>query len=155
MSLFELSDAAIEAGVPMPSKAHPGDAGYDLACLHDVTIKPGARSAVHTGITLDLPDGYWAEIKGRSGHALASGIQILGDVIDNGYTGEVIAILLNTDQSRTFHAKAGSRVAQLVLKPLVELVEPTPYDLPGHREVMEALGKLSIRGENAFGSSGS
>lgn len=129
----------------MPTQAHEGDAGYDLYALDAVTLAPGERAMVPTGIAVEVSHGHAALVLPRSGLAVRHGISVVNapGLIDSGYRGEVRVLLLNTDRSETFRAEAGDRIAQLVLV----RVETPPV------EEAESLTE-SARGEGGFGSSG-
>jgi dUTP pyrophosphatase len=135
----------LDAELPMPAYEHPGDAGLDLRSRIDVTLEPGERSMVPTGVAIALPDGYAAFVCARSGLALRQGIGLVNapGVVDAGYRGEIGVILVNHDPRVAVAIARGDRIAQLVIERverarLVEVVE-----LPG-----------SHRGEGGFGSTG-
>ena len=129
----------------LPSQAYPGDAGLDLVACEEVTLRPGERAVVPTGIAVSIPVGYAGLVTPRSGLAARHGISVVNGpgLIDSGYRGEVKAILLNTDGSESFTVERGMRIAQLVLVPVAaaRLVEVT--ELAG-----------SVRGVGGLGSSG-
>jgi dUTP pyrophosphatase len=129
----------------LPSRAHSGDAGFDLSACEEVTIGVGERATVGTGLAIEIPDGHAGLVAPRSGLALRHGLSMVNapGVIDAGYRGEVRMILLNTDREHAFTVEPGMRIAQLVVVPIasVELVET--------REVT-----ATDRGEGGFGSSG-
>ena len=128
----------------LPSPAYPGDAGLDLAACEGVTLEPGERAIVPTGIALEIPDGYAGFVQPRSGLAARHGIGVVNSpgLIDSGYRGEIRVVLLNTDPRTAFTIEPGMRIAQLVIAPVaaVRLVE------------MEELA-VSERGGQGFGSS--
>jgi dUTP pyrophosphatase len=129
----------------MPRRAHPGDAGLDLHATEAVTIAPGARASVGTGLALAIPHGWAGLVLPRSGLALRSGIALVNapGLIDAGYRGELRVLLLNTDREAPFAIAPGDRIAQLVLI-RVELPETVEVDeLPD-----------TSRGDGGFGSSG-
>lgn len=128
----------------LPSRANPNDAGLDLYCIEDVIISPGASGLVKTGISIALPPGTEGQIRPRSGLALKHQVTVLNTpgTIDEGYRGEVGVILINHGQVSVM-LEAGSRIAQLVVKPVL-CVEPL--------EVTEL--STTERGEGGFGSSG-
>lgn len=128
-----------------PAYARPGDAGADLRSSEALTLEPGARALVGTGISFALPDGYVAFVVPRSGLAVKHGITVLNSpgTIDAGYRGEIKVPLLNTDQSTPFAIEVGDRIAQLIVMP-VSRAEFVPVDeLPD-----------SSRGVGGFGSTG-
>jgi len=135
----------VDPGVPLPSYAHPGDAGADLVTAEDVELAPGARAVVPTGIAIALPAGYAAFVHPRSGLAARHGVTIVNapGTVDAGYRGEIRVTLLNTDPARSVAFRRGDRIAQLV----VQRVERAAF-----REV-DALPE-SARGEGGFGSTG-
>jgi dUTP pyrophosphatase len=135
----------LDAGLPAPAYAHPGDAGADLVTRVDVELAPGARATVPTGVAIALPDGYAAFVHPRSGLAARCGVTTLNapGTIDAGYRGEIHVILLNTDQHEAVSLRRGDRIAQLVVQ-RVERALFTPVDeLPA-----------SVRGTSGHGSTG-
>jgi dUTP pyrophosphatase len=101
-----------------PKYAHDGDAGADLVCIEDVTLAPGERLLVPTGIAIALPAGYVGLVHPRSGLANKHGIGIVNTpgTIDAGYRGELKICLINLDKTETVNLPAGSRIAQLVIQ---------------------------------------
>ena len=101
-----------------PKYAHDGDAGADLVCIEDVTLAPGERLLVSTGIAIALPSGYVGLVHPRSGLANKHGIGIVNTpgTIDSGYRGELKICLINLDPAKTANLPAGSRIAQLVIQ---------------------------------------
>lgn len=131
--------------VAVPAYAHPGDAGADLVSRVDVTLAPGERATVPTGVAIALPDGYAAFIHPRSGLASKHGVTVVNapGTVDAGYRGEISVTLLNTDTSTPITLRRGDRIAQLIVQ-RVERVEFVHAErLPG-----------SARGAGGFGSSG-
>ncbi len=130
----------------LPARAHPGDAGLDLRALEPVSLAPGARARVPTGLAIELAPGHAGLVLPRSGLADRHGVTVVNapGLIDAGYRGEVLVLLLNTDRERAFTAAAGDRIAQLVVVALPEVA------------VAEHDGALSAsaRGTGGFGSSG-
>ena len=127
-----------------PSRAHPGDAGWDLAAVVSVTLGPGERSPVPTGLAVAIPEGYAGLVIPRSGNARRHGVGVVNapGLIDSGYRGEITVLLINHGpESVTF--RAGDRIAQLVLTPVPEI------DWVEQEELDE-----TPRGEGGFGSSG-
>ena len=133
-------------GIGLPRYASAGAAGMDLVAALDqpLTLKPGARAAVPTGIALALPEGYEAQVRPRSGLALKHGLAVLNSpgTIDADYRGEIQVILANLGAAPVTLAR-GERMAQLVLAP-VSRIAWTP---------VEALPE-SGRGGRGFGSTG-
>jgi len=135
----------LDPGLPLPERAHPGDAGADLFAAQDVELWPGQRAVVPTGVAIALPDGYAAFVHPRSGLAARYGVTIVNapGTVDAGYRGEIRVTLLNTDADRPVRFQRGDRIAQLV----VQRVEH-----PVFREVDRLPG--SARGIGGFGSTG-
>jgi dUTP diphosphatase len=133
-----------EAARP-PAQAHEGDAGYDLHAAESVTIGPGERASVGTGIAVAIPDGHAGLVIPRSGLAARHGISVVNapGLIDACYRGEVRVLLLNTDRAQAFEVAAGDRIAQLVLVSV-------------ETEQLEEVGELdeTARGAGGFGSTG-
>lgn len=128
----------------LPTYGSDSAAGLDLRALHGGLIEAGGRQIIDTGISVEIPEGYYGQIFGRSGLAYRSGIAVLGGVIDSDYRGEIKVILLNTDQDNDFYYESEDRIAQLVI-------------LPYHR-VEPKIGFFSsttARGDKGFGSTGS
>jgi len=128
-------------GLPLPSYATAGAAGMDLiaAVQAPVTIGPGERALVPTGLTIALPPGYELQIRPRSGLALRHGITLPNTpgTIDEDYRGEIGVILLNTGRE-AFVIERGARIAQAVLAPVfraawreVETLDATERDVGG------------------------
>jgi dUTP pyrophosphatase len=128
-----------------PVVAHPGDAGADLVASESVTIAPGERATVGTGLAIALPDGYAAFVLPRSGLAAKHGITVLNapGTVDAGYRGEIRVTLLNTDAREPYSVAPGDRIAQLVIQRVERPVFIPVESLPG-----------SHRGQAGFGSSG-
>jgi len=135
----------LDPSLPLPTYAREGDAGLDLSSAERVVIEPGARALVRTGLALAIPSGYAGFVLPRSGLALRQGITVLNapGLIDAGYRGEVMVLLVNHDRSGAVTVERGDRVAQLVVQRVerVELVEVD--ELPA-----------SERGGGGFGSTG-
>jgi dUTP pyrophosphatase len=130
----------------MPSYARADDAGLDLYARASVTLAPGARAAVDTGLAIALPPGYAGFVVPRSGLALRHGLSLVNTpgLIDAGYRGEIRVILINHDPTTAVTLGRGDRIAQLVVQRVeqVDLTEVTT--LPE-----------SARGAGGFGSTGS
>lgn len=129
----------------LPAYSHAGDAGLDLYCVDDRELAPGKIALVLTGIAIELPEGTEAQIRPRSGLALRHGITVLNSpgTIDQGYRGEIGVILINHGDA-TFRIARGTKIAQLVIQPVI-LVEV--------EEVLDL--SESARGVGGFGSTGS
>jgi dUTP pyrophosphatase len=142
--VIELPVRRLRADAALPARAYTGDAGFDLAACERVELGPGERAAVPTGLAVAIPEGYAGFVQPRSGLAARNGLTIVNTpgLVDSGYRGELIVILLNTDREVPFVVEPGMRIAQLVVLqvPEVELVEID--ELP-----------VSERGVRGFGSS--
>ena len=146
-----MSREAVEVGVRrlredavLPSRAYEGDAGLDLASCEALTLDPGERASVGTGIALEIPEGYAGFVQPRSGLAARHGIGVVNSpgLIDSGYRGEIRVVLLNTDAREAFTVEPGMRIAQLVVAPVASV----------HLVEVEELA-TSERGARGFGSS--
>ncbi|MFC4063131.1 dUTP diphosphatase [Planomonospora corallina] len=135
----------LDAELPPPSYAHPGDAGADLRTVQDVELLPGERVTVGTGVAIALPDGYAAFVHPRSGLAAEHGVTIVNapGTVDAGYRGEIRVTLLNTDAKGTVRLRRGDRIAQLVVQKVERAAFYEVERLPG-----------SARGDGGFGSTG-
>ena len=116
--MVEILITRLDEDVPVPSYAHPGDAGADLTTTVDVALEPGERAMVPTGISLALPDGYVALVHPRSGLAARCGVSIVNapGTVDAGYRGEVKVMLINLDPAAPVRLQRGDRIAQLVIQ---------------------------------------
>ena len=122
----------LDTGLPLPRRAHPGDAGVDLHITVDATLRPGERLVVGTGIALALPLGTVGLVHPRSGLAARSGLSIVNapGTVDAGYRGEIKVCLINLDPDEPIELVRGDRVAQLLVQKveLVEFVEVPSLD---------------------------
>ncbi|WP_373421129.1 dUTP diphosphatase [Mycobacterium shigaense] len=146
----ELKVVRLDPGLPLPSRAHDGDAGVDLYSAEDVRLDPGQRALVRTGVAVAIPYGMVGLVHPRSGLASRVGLSIVNSpgTIDAGYRGEIKVALINLDPAEPIQLHRGDRIAQLLVQrvELVELVEVSSFDETG-------LAKTS-RGEGGHGSSG-
>ena len=142
--MIDLPIRRLREDAVVPRQAYEGDAGLDLAACEEMTLAPGERGIVPTGIAVEIPEGYAGFVQPRSGLAARHGISIVNTpgLVDSGYRGEIRIILVNTDQSQPFTVEPGMRIAQLVVVPVasVRLVE------------VDDLA-TSERGARGFGSS--
>ncbi|HEV7527063.1 MAG TPA: dUTP diphosphatase [Acidimicrobiia bacterium] len=135
----------LDPDVPLPTRQHAGDAGYDLTARSAVHLEPGARALVPTGIAIAIPEGYAGFVQPRSGLALRHGVTCLNTpgLIDAGYRDEISVLLVNLDPAGAFDVHRGDRIAQLV----IQRVEDVDW-----REVDELDD--SARGTGGWGSTG-
>jgi dUTP pyrophosphatase len=135
----------LDPELPLPAYSRADDAGLDLLAAEDVTLKPGERAAVSTGIAVAIPAGYAGFVHARSGRALHEGFALANapGLIDSGYRGEVKVVAVNLDPVEPIYVRRGDKIAQLVIQ-AVENVEP---------EVVDDLPP-SDRGPRGFGSTG-
>jgi len=131
----------LDSGLPLPAYAHLGDAGLDLRSAIDISLTPGQRAAIPTGIALAIPEGFVAFVQPRSGLALNDGLGIANSpgVVDSGYRGEVMVVAVNLDPVEVIHVLRGDRIAQLVLVPIaqaelreVETLDSSERGMRGH-----------------------
>ncbi len=135
----------LDDGILAPSYAHPGDAGADLRTRIDVTLAPGERVLVPTGVAIALPFGFVALVHPRSGLATKHGLTIVNSpgTVDAGYRGEISVTLLNTDAHHSITLSRGDRIAQLVIQRVEHAAFDVVTELPD-----------SVRGTGGFGSTG-
>ncbi len=141
---MELLVERLSATARLPAYAHPGDAGLDLCADAALTLPPGGRAAVPTGLRLRLPPGTEGQVRPRSGLALRHGVTVANapGTIDAGFRGEVKVLLANLGQE-PFAVEPGMRIAQLVVAPVLRVA------------VAEgAVGDATPRGVGGFGSTG-
>jgi dUTP pyrophosphatase len=129
----------------LPSAQHPGDAGLDLRAAEGVTVKPGVRALVPTGVAVAIPDGHAGLVLPRSGLASKRGLTLANapGLIDAGYRGELTCAVVNLDPHEAVEIAVGDRIAQLVIVPLPAVTPVFVEELPG-----------STRGAGGFGSTG-
>ena len=132
-------------GERAPEYSHPGDAGADLSAAEAVTLAPGERATVGTGLSIALPNGFVGFVVPRSGLADRHGITIVNSpgTVDAGYRGEIRVTILNTDSSVPYSVAVGDRIAQLIVMPVARASFIPVGSLPG-----------SHRGNAGFGSTG-
>ncbi len=124
----------LDPDLPLPSYAHPGDAGLDLHAREGVVLAAaGGRALVPTGIAIAVPPGHGAFVLPRSGLALRHGVTIVNapGLIDAAYRGEVKVVMLNTDPSQPYEVHRGDRIAQLVVQRVEEVVWQLVDELDG------------------------
>ena len=143
---MRLQMTLLDPALSSPSYAHPGDAGLDLAAAMAVTLKPGQRALVPTGVAVAIPPGYAGLILPRSGRAFKEGMALANSpgLIDSGYRGELKVVLVNLDFEEPICVERGDKIAQLVVQRIDNVELELVDQLPG-----------SERGARGFGSSGS
>lgn len=138
----------LDKDLPLPRRAHPTDAGIDLYTSEDITLEPGQRTLVGTGIAIGLAVGTVGLIHPRSGLALKKGLSIVNSpgTIDADYRGEIKICLVNMDQRETIALRRGERIAQLLVQQvsLCDVVEVADESELGATE----------RGAGGYGSTG-
>jgi dUTP pyrophosphatase len=140
----------LDPELPLPTRAHDGDAGVDLFSAEDVELAPGHRALVRTGIAVAIPFGMVGLVHPRSGLAARAGLSIVNSpgTIDAGYRGEIKVALINLDPAAPIVVHRGDRIAQLLVQrvELVDPVEVSSFDEAGLAD--------TSRGEGGHGSSG-
>jgi dUTP pyrophosphatase len=135
----------LDPDLPLPAYALPGDAGADIVTAADITLEPGERAVLPTGIAIALPDGFAAFVHPRSGLAARAGLGLVNapGTIDSGYRGEIKVIVINHDPAQALHLARGERVAQIVVQRVEQAAFIEVDELPG-----------SSRGSGGHGSTG-
>ncbi len=135
----------LDPELALPAYARLGDAGLDLIAAEDVTLKPGDRAAIATGIAVAIPEGYAGFVQPRSGRALNDGLGVANapGLIDSGYRGEIKVIAINLNQSALIDVHRGEKIAQIVFQRVEAAELQVVEDLPD-----------SERGAGGFGSTG-
>jgi dUTP pyrophosphatase len=143
--MVEILVQRLDDEVPLPSYAHPGDAGADLTTTVDVRLEPGERAMVPTGIAVALPEGYVALVHPRSGLAARFGLSIVNapGTVDAGYRGEIKVMRVNLDPRTPVELRRGDRIAQLVIQQVEHARFVAVERLPD-----------SVRGDGGYGSTG-
>jgi len=145
LDTMQVNFVLLDRELPIPAHAHIGDAAIDLHSRVDVTLQPGERTAVPTGIAVSIPPGHGGLVLPRSGHARRHGVGVVNGpgLIDSGYRGEISVLLINHGSDAVSFDR-GERIAQLAIVPIpaVEWVEVDQLD-------------ETERGSGGFGSTGS
>lgn len=128
----------------LPERATEDSCGLDLFSVTAETLTPLKRFIFDTGVRIDIPNGYYGMVAGRSSLASRYGIQVLGGIIDSGYVGNIYVILCNLSES-TYFVDRGDKIAQLIIQPCA---------LPKVKQVEFLTKGFTVRGEQGFGSSG-
>ncbi len=142
---MELPFMRLHPAAVLPSAQHPGDAGLDLRAVADVTVAPGERAMVPTGVAVAIPEGHAGLVLPRSGLASKQGLTLANapGLIDAGYRGEVICAVVNLDPTTAVAISEGDRIAQLVIVEVPEVAPAWTESLPE-----------TVRGDGGFGSTG-
>lgn len=143
--MVDIQVRRLDADIPLPSYAHPGDAGADLCTTVDVRLEPGERALVPTGLAVAIPEGFVGLVHPRSGLAARCGLSIVNSpgTVDAGYRGEVKVMLVNLDPREPVVLDRGDRIAQLVVQQVEQARFVEVDELPD-----------SERGEGGHGSTG-
>lgn len=142
---IELQVQLLDAELPAPAYAHPGDAGLDLYARTSITLAPFERALIPTGIALAIPTGFAGFIQPRSGLAIKRGLSFVNTpgLIDAGYRGEISVIAINLDPTVPLVIERGEKIAQLVIQPVATATVAA----------VDSLDATS-RGSGGFGSTG-
>jgi dUTP pyrophosphatase len=142
---MKLEILRLDPDLPLPAYAQDADAGLDLLAAEDVTLGPGQRAGIRTGIAVAVPEGHAGFVLPRSGRALREGLSVVNapGLIDAGYRGEIKVIAVNLDAAEPIEIKRGDKIAQLVVQQVARA------DLIEVDELPE-----SSRGQGGFGSTG-
>jgi dUTP pyrophosphatase len=145
MKKLQVLITRLDESIPLPTYAKGGDAGADIVSRIDITLEPGERALVPTGISIALPDGYAAFVHPRSGLAIKHGVTMVNapGTVDAGFRGELQCIMINHDRLESITFKKGDRIAQLVIQKVERAEFVEVKELPG-----------SGRGTGGFGSTG-
>jgi dUTP pyrophosphatase len=144
LTRVDIAAVRLDSGLPLPAYAKPGDAGLDLRASESVTLEPGERRLVPTGLAVAIPEGHAGFVLPRSGLAMHKGVTVLNapGLIDSGYRGELKVLLINHG-AEAVGIERGERIAQLVVQPVSRARLVEGERLPD-----------SARGEGGFGSTG-
>ena len=144
MTRVDIAAVRLDRELPLPALAMPGDAGLDLRASEAVTLEPGGRRLVPTGLAVAIPEGHAGFVLPRSGLAMQKGVTVLNapGLIDSGYRGELRVLLINHGADAVA-IERGERIAQLLVQPVAHARLVEVERLPD-----------SARGEGGFGSTG-
>lgn len=140
--MIELQITRLHEDAIIPEPAYAGDAGLDLAAVEPAVLGPGERATVGTGLAVAVPEGYAGFVQPRSGLAARHGITVVNSpgLIDSGYRGELLVVLLNTDRGESFTVEAGMRIAQLVVLKVAHVELNEVDELPAAERGVRGLG---------------
>jgi dUTP pyrophosphatase len=137
-------------GLPLPAYQSAHAAGLDLLAAvpenAPLVLAPGKHAMVPTGLAIALPEGFEAQVRPRSGLAAKHGISMVNTpgLIDSGYRGELLVLLLNTDRIETFVVEPGMRIAQLVVLEVPEIDPVEVAELPGSERGVRGFGSSTV-----------
>ncbi len=145
MSKLEIPVQRLNESAAIPAYAHDGDAGVDLYAAVDLTVRPGERVPVPTGLKMAIPYGYEGQVRPKSGLALKHGITVLNTpgTVDAPYRGEVGVIIINHDPKSEYEVKKGDKIAQMVFNKVEYVVFSEVSGL-----------EATARGAGGYGSTG-
>jgi len=139
---MQLKVKKLHKDAKLPTHGHPGDAGLDFYCVEDVVFLPGKQERVHTGLAIEIPEGYVGLIWDKSSISFNLGLKIVGGVIDAGYRGEIVMSLLNTSNKEILLEK-GQKFTQMIIQKFE------------HCDIVEESGlSETARGHGREGSTG-
>ena len=144
--MLDVPVVRLDADLPLPAYARPGDAGCDLLAREDVVLRArGGRALIPTGLAIAIPEGYAGFVQPRSGLAFKHGVTCLNTpgLIDAGFRDELRVLLINTDSDSDYEVHRGDRIAQLVVQRVEQVIFRAVEELPG-----------SDRGTGGFGHTG-
>ena len=143
MNIPNLKFLLLDEKAVLPTYAHDGDAGFDLFSIEKIKLAPRETKLIHFGLAAEIPQDYFVSFRDKSGLASKFGLHVLGGVIDSGYRGEWIAIMINLGKD-DYTFQVGDKVAQAILQPApqAEISKVTKFV------------EITTRGKGGFGSTG-
>jgi dUTP pyrophosphatase len=143
----------LDPELPLPTYAHPGDAGIDLLSTVDIEVSPGERVLIPTGIAVALPDGYAAFVHPRSGLAIRDGLTVANapGTVDAGYRGEIKVGLVNLDREQSVAVTRGDRIAQLIVQRVEKIAFHEVETLPGSARAAGGFGSTGVASDGRDG----
>lgn len=146
MEIVKIKRDAQTQGIPLPTYATEGAAGMDLRASEAASLSPGEFKAVGTGLYMEIPEGFEAQVRPRSGLALKHGVTLLNapGTIDSDYRGEIRVILINHGKE-VFQIKPGDRIAQMVFAPVQKVALIDANDLSESARAMGGFGSTGVK----------
>ena len=143
---LEILVTKLDEDAVIPTYAKPGDAGADLYALNEVTLPPGHRALIKTGIAIAIPFGFVGLVHPRSGLGLKNGVSVVNTpgTIDSGYRGEIGVVLINHDLENSFEVKKGDRIAQLVIQKVENAQFKIVNELPASQRATGGYGSTGV-----------